>query len=112
MKIADILNFARIQLDVPATSKKQVLETIAKLATASTGCEQQIIFDALVERERLGTTGIGKGVAIPHARLANLKDFKTGVGNISFNAEGEISGIEAIVIKQFQPDGTAKVIKE
>ena len=74
MKIADILNFARIQLDVPATSKKQVLETIAKLATASTGCEQQIVFDALVERERLGTTGIGKGVAIPHARLANLKD--------------------------------------
>lgn len=74
MKIADILNLARIQLDIPATSKKQVLETIAKLASASTNCEQQIIFDALVERERLGTTGIGKGVAIPHARLAGLKD--------------------------------------
>ena len=74
MKIADILNLARIQLDVPSTSKKQVLETIAKLASASTNCEQQIIFDALVERERLGTTGIGKGVAIPHARLAGLKD--------------------------------------
>ena len=74
MKIADILNFARIQLDVPATSKKQVLETISNLAADSTGCERQIIFDALVERERLGTTGIGKGVAIPHARLAGLKD--------------------------------------
>ena len=73
MKIADILNLARIQLDVPATSKKQVLETIAKLAAASSGCEQQIVFDALIERERLGTTGIGKGVAIPHARLSGLK---------------------------------------
>ena len=60
MKIADILNLARIQLDVPATSKKQVLETIAKLASDSTNCEQQIIFDALVERERLGTTGMAK----------------------------------------------------
>ena len=49
---------------------------------------------------------------ITREELANLKDFKTGVGNISFNAEGEISGIDAIVIKQFQPDGTAKIVKE
>ena len=72
MKITDILTSDSIQLDVPASSKKQVLETIAKFAASSANCEQQIIFDALVERERLGTTGIGKGVAIPHARLAEL----------------------------------------
>ena len=74
MKITDILLSDHIQLDVPASSKKQILEVIAKSAASSTGCDQQIIFDALVERERLGTTGIGKGVAIPHARLAELTD--------------------------------------
>ncbi len=74
MKITDILKSDQIQLDIPSTSKKQVLEEIAKAAVSSTKCEEQIIFDALVERERLGTTGIGKGVAIPHARLAGLTD--------------------------------------
>ena len=74
MKITDILKPASINLDIASTSKKQVLEAIAKAAAPVTKCEQQIIFDALVERERLGTTGIGKGVAIPHARLAGLTD--------------------------------------
>jgi PTS system nitrogen regulatory IIA component len=74
MKLTEILNSTHIQLDEVATSKKQVLEVIAKNAVQATKCEQQIVFDALVERERLGTTGIGKGVAIPHARLAGLTD--------------------------------------
>ena len=74
MKLTEILNSTHIQLDEVVTSKKQVLEVIAKNAVQATKCEQQIVFDALVERERLGTTGIGKGVAIPHARLAGLTD--------------------------------------
>ena len=74
MKITDILKPFHILLGEDCSSKKQVLETIAKVATQATKCEQQIIFDALVERERLGTTGIGKGVALPHARLAGLTD--------------------------------------
>ena len=74
MKITDILKSSQVLLDEAITSKKQVLETIAKTASSVTNCEQQIIFDALVERERLGTTGIGKGVAIPHARLAGLTE--------------------------------------
>ena len=74
MKITDILKPSHILLDEAITSKKQVLEIIAKTASSVTNCEQQIIFDALVERERLGTTGIGKGVAIPHARLAGLTE--------------------------------------
>ena len=74
MKITDILKSSHVLLDEAITSKKQVLEIIAKTASSVTNCEQQIIFDALVERERLGTTGIGKGVAIPHARLAGLTE--------------------------------------
>ena len=74
MKIIEILKPSHILLDEESSSKKQVLETIAKTAAPEIKCEQQIVFDALVERERLGTTGIGKGVAIPHARLAGLTE--------------------------------------
>ena len=74
MKITDILKPSHVLLDEAIGSKKQLLEVIAKTASPTIKCEQQIIFDALVERERLGTTGIGKGVAIPHARLAGLTD--------------------------------------
>ena len=74
MKITDILKPELVVMDVEASSKKQLLEKISEVATPATGLETQIIFDALIERERLGTTGIGKGVAIPHARLAGLKD--------------------------------------
>ena len=49
---------------------------------------------------------------ISREKLANLNNFETSVGKISFNPNGEISGIEAIVIKQIQPDGTAKIVKE
>ena len=54
----------------------------------------------------------GKGKENSRENLANLKDFQTEIGNISFNSNGEISGIEAIVIKKIQPDGSAKIIKE
>ena len=74
MTITDILKPSHILLDEDCGSKKQVLEIIAKNAAPAIKCEPQIVFDALVERERLGTTGIGKGVAIPHARLPGLTD--------------------------------------
>ena len=74
MKITDILRSTDVFLDVSASSKKQVLEKIASHAAPHANCEDQTIFDALIERERLGTTGVGKGVAIPHARLAGLAD--------------------------------------
>ena len=74
MTITEILKPSHILLDENCSSKKQVLETIAKTAAPAIKCEQQIVFDALIERERLGTTGIGKGVAIPHARLAGLTE--------------------------------------
>ena len=43
------------------------------MAAARTGLDKNVIIDALIERERLGTTGIGYGVALPHTRLAKLK---------------------------------------
>ena len=74
MKIKDFLKNEDVFLDVSENSKKQTLEKIATLCAEHTQLEEQVIFGALVERERLGTTGVGHGVAIPHARLANLKE--------------------------------------
>lgn len=74
MKITEILKPDLVFLDVDVASKKETLEKIAEISCPVIGCDSRNVFDALVERERLGTTGIGKGVAIPHARLAGLTD--------------------------------------
>ncbi len=73
MKISDILAPDAVLHNVKAKSKKQLLEALATLAAKKTGLDATIVLDALIERERLGTTGIGFGVALPHTRLAKLK---------------------------------------
>lgn len=74
MKVADILTPERVHLDVDATSKKRVLEEIAAtMAEAESSLSARAVFDCLVARERLGSTGVGHGVAIPHGRLAGLE---------------------------------------
>lgn len=55
-----------------ATSKKHLMQEISQRAADAYGLDQRAAFDALLERERLGATGMGRGVAIPHARLAGL----------------------------------------
>lgn len=72
MQIADILSPGRVRCGVEAGSKKALLEHLAALVAAEvpqhTATE---IFDSLVARERLGSTGVGHGVAIPHGRLSH-----------------------------------------
>ncbi len=72
MKICDILAKESIVPDVTADSKKQVLEKLAEIAAPKTGIDRNVILDALTERERLGTTGVGHGVALPHTRLIGM----------------------------------------
>lgn len=70
-RIEQILTPGRSQVNVPGGSKKRVLEQIAQLmAPDLAGLDDQQIFEALVARERLGSTGFGNGIAIPHCRLA------------------------------------------
>ena len=59
-------------MGLPATSKKQVIEDISDHASSMLGLRGRSIFDALMLRERLGSTGIGGGVAIPHAVFSEL----------------------------------------
>ena len=70
MLIHDLLSPERISFDVHAGSKKRLLEIIsAKLAANSDQLGQREIFESLIARERLGSTGLGSGVAIPHGRV-------------------------------------------
>ena len=72
MKIIDILSKQSIVANGEYGSKRQLLEQLAGIAAKQTGIDARIVFDALLERERLGTTGVGRGVALPHTRLAGL----------------------------------------
>jgi nitrogen PTS system EIIA component len=73
VEIADIIAPEGIILDLKGcNSKRQVLKELAELAAAMLKLDQQHLLDALMERERLGTTGIGHGIAIPHARLGEV----------------------------------------
>lgn len=72
MKIVDILSKESVICDLSSDSKKRLLEDLAVLAEKGTGIDSRVILDALVERERLGTTGVGAGVALPHTRLIGI----------------------------------------
>lgn len=72
MEISDLLSPEAVIPSLKATSKKQALQEIAKHAAELTGLHERAIFDTLLERERLGTTGVGNGIAIPHGKLPQL----------------------------------------
>ena len=72
MEINDLLVPEGVVSDLKATSKKQALQDLAKRAAEVSGLHERAIFDVLMERERLGTTGVGNGIAIPLGKLASL----------------------------------------
>jgi nitrogen PTS system EIIA component len=72
MEIVDLLRPERVFAHLRATSKKQTLQELARRAAQATGQNERAIFDVLMERERLGTTGVGNGIAIPHGKLPTL----------------------------------------
>lgn len=70
MLISDLLSPERIRLDVQSSSKKRLLEVISEeLARDNDEISAREIFESLCARERMGSTGLGKGVAIPHGRV-------------------------------------------
>jgi PTS system nitrogen regulatory IIA component len=73
MDISDLIDPAGVVASLRVTSKKQALQELAKRASELTGIEDRKVFEVLIERERLGTTGVGNGIAIPHGKLAGLE---------------------------------------
>ncbi len=72
IELSDVLSPGGVVLDLKASSKRQVLRTLAERVAEAQALEAGPVLEALLEREKLGTTGIGDGLAIPHAKLAGL----------------------------------------
>ena len=80
MKILEILKQEAIIADLQATSKKGVLEELVAPVTDIAGIDQEKLVKVLMERERLGSTGIGNGIGIPHGKLKDLENMVIGFG--------------------------------
>lgn len=72
MNLGNIVSESAIIPDLKANSKKQLLQAISEKAGEITGLSAREVFDTILQRERLGSTGVGKGIAIPHGKFANF----------------------------------------
>jgi len=72
MEISELITLESVEASLRASSKKQAIQDLARKAAEIVGLHERAVFDVLMERERLGTTGVGNGIAIPHGKLANL----------------------------------------
>ena len=73
MKISDLLSPEDVMIDVRAANKRKLLQELAAKAASSLGLGVDQVAPDLLKREELGSTGVGGGVAIPHARLKDLQ---------------------------------------
>ena len=73
MDINEIIAPESILASLKPNSKKQLLQELAERGAAQTGVDEHDVFETLLERERLGSTGVGNGVAIPHGKLPGLE---------------------------------------
>jgi nitrogen PTS system EIIA component len=73
MELGDLITLDAISPKLAAKAKKQVLQDLADKASALTGLDSRDILEALLQRERVGSTAVGRGIAIPHGRLAGLE---------------------------------------
>lgn len=72
MDLSDLVEVPAIMPVLKANSKKQLLQLLAEKAASVTGLPERVIFDTILQRERLGSTGVGNGIAIPHGKLAGV----------------------------------------
>jgi PTS system nitrogen regulatory IIA component len=73
MLLSDFISPDSVVASLKAKTKKQLLQDLSARAARLTGLQERGIFDVLLQRERLGSTGLGHGIAIPHGKLAGLK---------------------------------------
>ncbi|QBR72249.1 transcriptional regulator [Beijerinckiaceae bacterium] len=75
MDLADLIDPSRVVFGARASNKEQLLLDLASRAATSLHLDSTMLFDALQAREKLGSTGLGEGFALPHARVAGLDQF-------------------------------------
>ncbi|MHC4258903.1 MAG: PTS sugar transporter subunit IIA [Planctomycetota bacterium] len=99
MKLIDVLRKECIVAGTRFQNKTEVLEQIARIAKKSSilkGVSEQEILAGLQEREKLGSTGFGKGIAIPHCRLKSVKDFVVGIITVPSGVDFEALDAEKV----------------
>lgn len=72
MEIINILKPEAVLAGLKANNKKHVLQELSRHAARAIGVDEHRIFETLMEREKLGTTGVGNGIAIPHGKLRDI----------------------------------------
>lgn len=72
--VAKLLPLSNVAVDIPVSSKKRLFEHLGLLFENHHGIASSVVFESIFARERLGSTGLGQGVAIPHGRIKGLKD--------------------------------------
>jgi Phosphoenolpyruvate-dependent sugar phosphotransferase system, EIIA 2 len=73
VKLSDLLGPEQTLIDLRANNKAQLLQELSRRAAAAIGIDEAHIFEVLQARENLGSTGLGKGFALPHARLESVR---------------------------------------
>ncbi len=78
MDLSDLIEVSAVMPALKANSKKQLLQLLSEKAASVTGLPEREVFDTILQRERLGSTGVGNGIAIPHGKLPGISNI-TGI---------------------------------
>ncbi|MBP5698229.1 MAG: PTS sugar transporter subunit IIA [Alphaproteobacteria bacterium] len=73
MNIADIISKKAVLDNIQVSTKRELIQILSQRVASFSGLDERLVFDAVWERENLGSTGYGEGVAFPHARIEGLK---------------------------------------
>ena len=114
MQLSQFLDFEAIRYDLPSGNKRQLLNQLAQTAAARLSIDPAAIADAIAERERLGSTGFGGGVAIPHGKLAQLDRVYALVARLSAPVDYKaIDGapVDLVFLLLSPPDAGAEHLK-
>ena len=105
MNVADFINRDSILVNIESKSKKNILETISENLANGDSSQKDTIFDKLYEREKLGTTAFGQGIAIPHARIPNIKSPKILFMKLS-------EGIVSLIVPDTKDDSHIQILSK
>ncbi|MBS0478536.1 MAG: PTS sugar transporter subunit IIA [Proteobacteria bacterium] len=105
--LSDLIRPEAVADGLTAVSKKALLQQLGQLAAAAYGVDAKAAAEALVEREKLGSTGFGGGVAIPHARLAGIETISGVVATLAKPIDvGAVDDLPVdLVVALFSPPG-------
>ena len=113
-QIAGLLPVANILLDLDVANKKRVFEQVGLLFENNHGISRTVVYDSLFRREKLGSTGLGQGIAIPHGRIKGLPEalgaFVRTSTPIPFDSpDGRgVSHIFVLLVPEQVPTGTCR----